>query len=238
METPTPLPQPPPPQQQPILPRQDGAGCFAKGCLVVVIAGFILVAAIGAGAWYFYGKTISIFTSPQPADVRIEQVADIDLRNAEQKLNQLGQATANNEETTIEFTAAELNALIAREPLFAGMNNRARIAIADSMMTVEMSVPLDLAPFPKLKGRWLNGTARLGFSFVLGQFAFDPKSVEANGHMFPEEFFAGFTPSFNRSFNDRFRRSMEKNDQATNIWKHIKTIGLDRDKLVVVTQRL
>lgn len=213
-------------------------GCFAKGCLIVVIVGGLLIGAIGIGAWFLYGKAVAGFTSPRPADVRIEQVTDADLGAAEQKLNRLGQATANNEETTVEFTAAELNALIAREPLFAGMKNRVRVAIADSIMTLEMSVPLDSTPLPKLKGRWFNGTARLGFSFVLGQFAFDPKSGETNGHTLPEEFFTGFTPTFNSSFSDGFRRGMEKNEQSANFWKHVKTIGLDRDKLVIVTQRL
>jgi hypothetical protein len=224
--------------QPPPLPGHEGMGCFAKGCLVVVIVGILLVGAVGVGAWFFYGKAVALFTSPQPADIRIEQVADADLQAAEQKLNRLEQATAKNEETTAEFTAAELNALIAREPLFAGMKDRARVAIADSIMTLEMSVPLDSTPLPKLKGRWFNGTVRLGFSFVLGQFAFDLKSGETNGHSLPEEFFTGFTPTFNRSFNDGFRRGMEKNEQSANIWKHLKTIGLDRDKLVVTTERL
>jgi len=221
----------------PPLPRQEGMGCFAKGCLVVVV-GILLVGVVGVGAWFFYGKAVAVFTFAQPADIRIEQVSDADLGAAEQKLNRLRQATANNEETTVEFTAAELNALIAREPLFAGMRNRVRVAIADSIMALEMSVPLDSAPLPNLKGRWFNGTARLGFSFVLGQFVFDPKSGESNGHSLPEEFFTGFTPSFNRNFNDGFRRGMEKNEQSANFWKRVKTIGLDRDKLVIVTQRL
>ena len=104
--------------------------------------------------------------------------------------------------------------------------------------TVEMSAPLDSAPLPKLRGRWLNGGARFGFSFSLGEFAFEPKWAEANGHSFPEEFFAAFTPSFNRRFNDGFRREGEKNDQAALFWKHIKTIAVDRDRLVVATQRL
>src|SRR5438128_571522 len=82
---------------------------------------------------------------------------------------------------------AEMNAMIAREPLFAELNNRARIAIADSIMTVEMSVPLDSAPLPKLKGRWFNGIGRFGFNFNFGQFAFEPKSGEANGRSLPEE---------------------------------------------------
>ena len=144
-------------------------GCFVAGCLVVVAVVAFFIAVGGVGAWLLYGRAVTMFTSRQPADVRIANVSDVDLHNAERKLNQLGQAAANNEETTVEFTAAELNAMIAREPLFAELNNRARIAMADSLISVEMSAPLDAAPLPKLRGRWLNGGARFGFSFGLGR---------------------------------------------------------------------
>jgi hypothetical protein len=229
METPPPLP---PPQQK------QGAGCFAKGCLVVIIAGGLLICAFGISAWFFYGKAIGMFTATQPADVRIENVSDVDLQNAEKKLNQLDQATASNQETTVEFSAAELNAMIAREPLFADLNNRARLAIVDSLMTLEVSVPLDSVPWRKMRGRWFNGRARFGFSFNGGEFDFDPKSVEVSGQVFPEEFFTGMMPTLNQSINDGFRRGIEKNNQAALFWKHIKTMRLDRDKVVVVTQRL
>jgi hypothetical protein len=170
--------------------------------------------------------------------VRIENVSDVDLRSAEDKLNRLGQAAASNQETMIQFTATELNAMIAREPLFADLNNRARVGIADSMMTVETSVPLAVAGLPRLRGRWLNGTARFGFSFASDEFVFDPKSAEANGRAFPEEFLTTFASPLNRSFNDAFRRQLERNAQAATFWKHIKSIALERDKLVVTTQRL
>jgi hypothetical protein len=226
-------PQPPPP-----LPPQEGTGCFAKGCLVVVIVGILLIGAFGVGAWFLFGRAVSVFTSPQPADVRIEQVADVDLRNAEQKLNRLGQAAADNQEATIEFTANELNAMIAREPLFAELNNHARVAIADSTLTLEVSAPLEQMRLPKLQGRWFNGTARVGFSFGNDEFLFELKSGEANGRPLPQKFFIGVAPTFNRSLNQAFHKELEKNNQAAIFWKHIKIITLNGDKLVVVTQRL
>jgi hypothetical protein len=240
METPPPVPQPQPPQPPPqvvILPPKQGMGCFAAGCLVVLALIAFCVVVGGIGGWIFYGKAVTMFTSPGPTDVRIENVSDVDLRNAEAKLNQLGQATNANEETTVEFSAAELNAMIAREPLFAEVNNRARVAIADSIMTVELSVPLDQTSLPKLKGRWFNGTARFGFTFSNDAFAFELKSGEANGRELPQEFFVGFLPTFNRSFNEGFRKQVEKNNQAAIFWQHIKTIAVDRDKLVVTTQK-
>jgi hypothetical protein len=234
MEAPPPLP----PQQVAQLPPREAMGCFAKGCLLAVVLVALFAVVTGIGAWFLYGKAIGIFTSPQSADVRIENVSDVDLRRAEEKLNRLGQAVASNAETTIEFTAAELNAMIAREPLFAEVNNRARVGIADSTMTLEMSVPLSVAKLPGVKDRWLNGTARLGLGFANDEFVFNPKSAEANGHALPPEFLSAFVSPFNRSFNDNFRRELARNNQASTFWKHIKSIALERDKLVVVTQRL
>src|SRR3954471_21043378 len=116
METPPPFPPQPPPQQiaQQLSP-QPGMGCFAKGCLIVVIVGALLLSILGVCGWILYARGITMFTSPQSADVRIENVSDVDLRSAEDKLNRLGQAANSNEEATIQFTAAELNAMIARE---------------------------------------------------------------------------------------------------------------------------
>ena len=238
METPPPLPPQPPPQQVAQLPPQPGMGCIAKGCLFVLIVGALLIGVLGVSGWFLYGRAITMFTAPQSADVRIANESDVDLRSAEEKLNRLGQAAAGNEETTIQFTATELNAMIAREPLFADLNNRARVAIADSVMTVETSVPLSVARLPRLRDRWLNGTVRFRFTFAREEFVFDPKSAVANGRAFPEEFLTTFALPFNRSFNDGFRRELERNAQAATFWKHIKSIALERDKLVVVTQQL
>jgi hypothetical protein len=233
-----PQPTPPPPQPVVILPPKRGMGCFAGGCLIIIAVLAFIVVGGGIGAWFFYGKAVAMFTSPQSTDVRIENVSDNDLQNAENKLNLLGQATGSNQETTVEFSAAELNAMIAREPLFADLNNHARVAIADSFMTVEMSVPLDQTKLPKLRGRWFNGTARFGFSFNDDEFAFELKSGEANGQALPQEFFIGFMPTFTRSFNEGFRNEVAKNDQAAIFWRHIQTIAVDGDKLVVSTKRL
>lgn len=219
------------------IPPHQGMGCFAKGCLVIVIAGTLLICALGVGAWFVYGRAVTRFTSPQPADVRIENISDVDLRSAEEKVNRLEQASANNQETTVEFTGGELNALIARGPLFAEANGRARVAIADSTLTLELSVPLDQTLLPKLKGRWFNGTANVAFSFSDEEFLFELKSGEANGRPLPEEFFIGFAPALNRTVNESFRREIEKNNQATVFWQHVKTITLNGDKLVVTTQR-
>ena len=42
-------------------------GCFAKGCLTVFILGFLCIAVVGVGGWYFYKKTFNNLTSTVPA---------------------------------------------------------------------------------------------------------------------------------------------------------------------------
>jgi hypothetical protein len=225
-----------PPSPPPLVPK--GRSCFATGCLSIAIAVILLVAIIGGGGWYLYGKAVSRFTSPQPVDIGIIQPTTADFRAAEEKLDRLRQATANNQEIVVEFTAVDFNTLIARNPNFIGIRNRARIAISDSVISVELSAPLNPRALPKLKGRWFNGTARFGFGLVLGQFVFDPKSAEADGHELPQQFLAAFAPSFNKSFNESFQRELNKNEQGRIFWSRVKTIGVEGDKLVVTTQRL
>lgn len=212
-------------------------GCFAKGCLVVLIGGVLLCGALFVGAWFVFGKAIGTFTATQAADVRIENVSDDDLRSAEDKLNRLGQATNSNQEITVEFTANELNAMIAREPLFADLNNHVRIAIADSFLTLEVSAPLGKTNLPKLGNRWFNGTARVGFTFSNDEFLLELKSGEANGHELPQEFFIGFAPMLNSTFNRGFHEEIAKNNQAAVFWNHIKNITVSGDKLIVTTQQ-
>jgi hypothetical protein len=212
-------------------------GCFAQGCLAVVIAGFVLVAVGGGGGWYLYNKAINVFTSAQAANIQVEQPSEIAFQAAEGRLNRLRDATSHNRETTIEFTSADLNALIARDPGFAGLRGKGHMTIADSVVTLQLSAPLDSAPFPKLKNRWFNGTARFGFAYTLGQFVFAAKSAEANGHQLPDAFFTSFTPSFNRSFNDSFQRASREHPQSAAFWKRIKGMTVQNDKLIVVTQQ-
>ena len=218
-------------------PPKQGMGCFAKGCLTLVIIVFVLVGAVAGGAWFLYGKAINIFTSTQPADIQIEEPSDAQFQTAEGKLTHLRQAVSNNQETTVDFTATDINALIARDPGFAGVRGRTRVSIADSTVTLQLSTPLDKVPLPRLKNRWFNGTASFQFSYDLGKFVVAAKSAEATGHAFPEAFFASFNSSFNRSFNDSFQQKLKENQQEATFWKHIKTMGVDGDKLVIKTQQ-
>jgi hypothetical protein len=211
-------------------------GCFAKGCLTVLVLGFFLIAAVGVGGWWFYKKTFNSLTSAGPADVRIEAPPPEVIQKAENSQARLNEAIAKNEETTIELTGPELTVLLAREADLDFLRDRCRIEISNSIMTVTLSAPLDAIPWPGTKGRWFNGTVRFSMSYMDGSFDVDIKSAEANGREFPDIFLSSFNNSFTDAMNKGFHDELRRNDRDTEFWNHVKTMSLQGDKLLLTTK--
>jgi hypothetical protein len=212
-------------------------GCFARGCLtILILGGLLIVGAIGS-AWFIYHKAVNNLTSTTPADVRTERPTEDQFQTAENSMARLKGAIANNEETTVEFTSADLNALLARDQDFKELRGRARIDMADSMITIALSVPLDSIRWRRLKRRWFNGTARFGFSYSAGQFRIDLESLEAGGHRLPGKFLSGtIMNSFNDGLNESFQERLQDHEAEENSWRHVKSVSISGDKLVVTTQ--
>ena len=220
---------------------RNGVGGFVGGCLAIIIFVTAAVLLSAAAAAYFYKKTINQFTSPQPQNVQRVPSSD-QLRRATANLDRLREAVVNDREETIYFSAEELNALIARHPDFAALRGRIAFALDNSLVTLELSAPLDTLRLPGLKGRWFNGTTCFAFDYAAGEFTFLPKSAKAAASRIPDwlvtsEFGSGFRRSFSRSFSRGFHDSVQKNPQAATFWSRIKSIRVEGDKLVVKTQK-
>ena len=209
-------------------------GCFAKGCLTVLVLGFFLIAAIGVGGWWFYKRTFNSLTSAGPSDVRIEAPTPADVQKAESSKARLDQAIATNQETTIELTGPELTVLLTRDADLDFLRDRTRIEIANSIMTVTLSAPLDVLNMPGMKGRWFNGTVRFTMSYSNEEFEVDLQSAEANGREFPDVFLSGFNNTFSDAMNEAFRDARRRSDHE--FWNHVKTMSLQGDKLVLTTK--
>jgi hypothetical protein len=211
-------------------------GCFAKGCLTILILGFLFLAVIGGGCWYFYKKTFNNLTSTGPADVRLEPPTPAQTKSADESSARLDEAIARNKETTIQLTGPELNVLLQRNADWDFLRGRTRIDIADSTMTVALSAPLDRLPWPGLKGRWFNGNLRFSLTYSSGSFQIEIISAEANGNEFPTSFLSAFNSSFNESMNDEFQKELRRHNREDEFWNRVKSISLQGDKLVITTK--
>jgi len=209
-------------------------GCFAMGCLTVLVLGFLLVAGVGIGGWWFYKKTFNNLTSAGPSDVRIEAPSPEVVQKAESSKARLDQAIARNEETTIELTGPELAVLLSRDADLDFLRDRTRIDISNSIMTVTLSAPLDVLSWPGMKGRWFNGTVRFSMSYANGEFEIDIQSAEANDRELPDIMLSGFNNTFTEAMNEAFQDARRRDRDE--FWNHVKSMKLEGDKLVLTTK--
>jgi hypothetical protein len=220
-----PAPPPPPPR----------SGCFAKGCLLLLVAFFALLIVVLVGGWFACSYAIRTFTAAQSGTVQTEHASPQEMQTAEAKMDTLRAAIRNRRETTIEFTAADLNALIANDPAFNDTRGHAHFAIANSTISLDLSAPLVSVPWKVLKSRWWNGRVQFGLSYIDDEFSIDVKSAEANGHTVPHWVFGtGFSHSFNRSFNESFHH--ESHGHPDDLWRHLKMMSVQDDKLIITTR--
>jgi len=220
---------------------KTGLGCFGRGCLVALLGSIAVALIAGGGIVFIYDKAVDRFTSAHPVNVPVAGHDHNSLQIAKLTLDRLRAALAENREETIEFTAADLNALVADHSDFAGVRGRVYFGIADSAMTLELNAPLEALPWPRLKGRWFNGTLRFTMDYEYGQFTFGPKFIRSRQWQVPDWFLtstlgSSFVRGFNTGFTRDFNRSMQKDPLSATFWNHIKGITIDRDKLVVTTQ--
>ncbi|OAI42218.1 hypothetical protein AYO41_04620 [Verrucomicrobia bacterium SCGC AG-212-E04] len=211
----------------------QGMGCFAKGCLTLVVVGIAVAAIIGGSLYYYFNKFVDNLTSPTPVAIRVEQPSDAQYNSAMAQLKRITDAYNSGQEITVELTAADLNALIARNPEFAAARGKVFFTIADGNFGAEASIPLDTLPFKRTKGRYFNGKVVAFFEWANGEATFKPKLVEANGSQVPSMVLTQMdSAESQRSFNREFLKDSKTRDAMN----RLKTVRLVGEKIVITTK--
>jgi len=131
--------------------------------------------------WWGGTKVIADYTSPQGIPLGETPPSGEDYEIANAKFATLQDALLRQQPVTVELTGADVNALIARHPSFVGASGKCRVGIAESLVTLELSLPLDGINWPQVKDRWLNASMEVGLDFQEDQFAVSVRSMSANG---------------------------------------------------------
>ncbi len=206
------------------------------GCLVTVAILFILALVLGGAGWYFYEKFADEYTSAHSIDLRIPPPTTAETQHAENTLSVLHGALVNHQATTVRFTARDLNTLIARSPDFDDMRNRVRVDIANSLLLLELSVPLSETQLPRLRERWFNGSLLCSFSYHAPNFTFDPKEGRAGDKRLPSWLLSrNFATSFSGGFTKGFRKAVQKRE-GDEAWDGIERIEVRGDELIITTR--
>jgi hypothetical protein len=158
-------------------PPQQGIGCFAKGCLILIVFFIFLgVAIIGGtiyGVRYLRHNYFPVTNVQLPANTSTEPEQEL----ARSKWYSFERTARAHAQARIEMTADEVNALIASEPKLRG---KAYVSINDNIGHLRVSVPLDEVRW--LKGHYLNAECTVQSSVSGNPAGTRITSIVINGH--------------------------------------------------------
>ena len=208
-------------------------GCLGACCLTTLIVGFICVAGlVGTGFYVFHKLASNNIISDSPTSVVLEQPTDAQYQTAETSLNRLKAANNEGREETVSFTAADLNALLARHPDFHDLEGHARVEIADSVMTVSLSAPLNVF-WSSGKRRWFNGIVRFSGRYEDGDFQLNILSARGGDYEVPDYILSRMNSSVDEVITDNtdeWRRELGVD------LRRVKRMSIEGDKLIVTTK--
>jgi hypothetical protein len=175
-------------------PPRKGMGCFARGCLIVLVFAIVLAIACFAGMYWglhrhsalFYGsywlaKTRSLAEAPKP--VPEFNASDQQTQNVRERWQDFEQKTRAGQPAEIELSADDVNSLIATNKDLRG---KVFASIEGNQLHLQTSVPI--GGFLGRPGYYFNGdvTIELNGAQSLENPQFN--RVTVNGEQVPNDF--------------------------------------------------
>jgi hypothetical protein len=165
--------------------------------------------------------------------VQLEQPTEAQYQAADTSFTKLKAAANERREETVSFTAADLNALLARHSDFRDLSGHARVEIADSTMTISLSAPLDGFLWSSKKRRWFNGIVRFTGGYENGEFQINIDSARGGEYEVPDYILSRVNKNLSQVISDN-----------TDEWRHeagvdlrrVKRMSIEGDKLIVTTK--
>jgi hypothetical protein len=150
-------------------PRQKGPGCFARGCLILLVFAIVLAIACFAGVYfgfqrhsaivhgiYWLAKTHSIAEGPVP--VPEFTGSDTQIQSVRERWQDFEQKTRAGQAVEIELTADDINALIAANRNAWG---KVFVSIEGNQLRIQASTPL--GEILNRPGYYFNGDITVQF---------------------------------------------------------------------------
>jgi hypothetical protein len=134
---------------EPPPPRRQGLGCFARGCLILLVFGTVLAIACFAGIYwglqqhsaivhgiYWLAKTHSIAEAPVP--VPEFNASENQIQSVQERWQDFEQKTRAGQPAEIELTADDINILIVTNRDIRG---KVFVSIDGSQLHLQTSIP-------------------------------------------------------------------------------------------------
>jgi hypothetical protein len=132
---------------------KKGLGCCGCGCAILAVIVFLILGAVGAGAYFVY-NALDKASSPTPLEIAAFPADPQAYAAVQARVNDFQQNIEKHQPATLTLTADDLNTLIVNDPDIKSNNIKAHLTIKDDTGMLEASVPTDTIGI--LKGRYFN----------------------------------------------------------------------------------
>jgi len=175
-------------------PRRKGLGCFARGCLILLVFAIVLVIACFAGMYWglhrhsalFYGsywlaKTRSI--AQAPTTVPEFSVAERQVQDVRERWQEFEQKTRAGQPAEIELNADDINGLIETSE---GVRGKVFASIEGNQLRFQVSVPI--GQFLGRPGYYFNGDVTIELNGAQSLENPQFSRITINGEQVPTDF--------------------------------------------------
>ena len=132
-------------------PNRRGLGCFAKGCLILLVFAILLALSFVAGTYYATKYLRNEYFSETRERLPSSTATLAEEQEVRARWDAFEKAARAKEYARIELSADDLNALIAYEPKLRGA---AYVTITDNNARLQVSFPVPTSRW--MKGRFVN----------------------------------------------------------------------------------
>ncbi len=225
-----PAPGQPPPVI--VVQKRSGWGCFAIGCVVVVVL-LLIGGAIVASLGYFAYSKVSKLTSNQPAAIPTFDGGDAMYQEASKKLDAFKQDAEAHRPSRLELTADEINTLIAHNPDYSGAQLHLFVRLHDDAANVQLSLPTSMLPVSIFPGRYLNAEADFTPSLDSSRnLNVNLHELKIAAEAVPPDQLAPLQMQVNTAINLQVQRSSD----AEEFLSHANSVEIRDGKLIISTQ--
>lgn len=206
--------------------RSNEGNCLLYGCVSLVILGIIASLGVGFGMYYFYTQVRDKFTDDTPIELPVVEISDAERDAVIARVDTWTEALEEDgERVPLILTERDVNVLIQHHEDLEVLNGKVYVSINDSVITGEVSIPLD--EIPGFSGRYFNGSADFEIELSNGRLSVYATAASVKGEPIPDEVMEQFS-------NENLAKNLDNDPDTKEMIEQIESIEVKDDVITIV----
>lgn len=200
--------------------------CLIYGCAATVVLGIVGVLVIGFGLRQVYTHILNEYTDDVPIELAVIEVTDEDRDSVIERVDSWVEAMdSEGAKVPLTLTERDINILIQNHEELEELNGRVYVAIDDSVIKGEVSVPL--SEIPGFDGRYFNGSADFEVELSNGRLSVYAVGASVKGNAVPDDF-------MQQVRNENFAADVNKEKEAQELFERIESIEVKDGTIIII----